>query len=107
MKLGISEILVIGIVIAIVGATHLRSQRLRQPVEAGQKQLTSVEARDLAIVRARRSKGKTIGIMLIIIGVVLIATAPNLIKAFFMSYLGGALVIVIGLSLFYFMSRRP
>lgn len=107
MKLGINELLLIGLVITvIVVVTRFMPARSRQQAEASSRQLTAVEARDEAIVHSRRSRGKLFGIMMVVAGILLVTTAPNLIKAFFMSYIGGAIIIVAGLALLYFVSRR-
>ncbi len=107
MRLGLTEIILIGLVIfIIVITTRMRTPSSRQPANTSQRQLTATEARDEEILRSRRSRGKIFGIVLIVIGVLLIVAAPNLIKAFFMSYLWGGLIIVAGLASLYFMSRR-
>jgi hypothetical protein len=107
MKIGPTEILVILIIISLViGATRFLPARQRQAEPAKVRYLTPTEARDEEILRSRRSSGKLIGIVLVAIGALLIITAPSLIRYFFMSYIGGALIIVIGLASLFFMSRR-
>ena len=108
MKIGITEMLIVGVVIMlIIGASRFFPMRSRAPVqEKPARQLTAVEARDEAILRSRRGKGKIVGIVLVVVGILLIVSAPQLIKYFFMSYIGGALIIVIGLASLFFMSRR-
>jgi len=107
MKLGITEILLIGLVIVIViSASRFLPARTRPNTEASHKQLTTIEAQDEMILRARRSKGKIMGYVLVIIGVILVMAAPNLIRAFFMSYLWGTLIIIAGLASLFFLSRR-
>ena len=105
MELGLSEILIIAVVVIIL--ISITRFSVRRPAEktVSTRLLTATEARDAAIIAGRRSKGKIIGIVMTIIGILLITTAPSLIKAFFMSYLGGAFIIIIGLS-FFFLSRR-
>ena len=107
VKLGLTEIIVILVVISLViGATRFLPRR-SPPLEVKpSRKLTALEVRDQEILRNRRSGGKIAGAVLILIGVLLIVTAPSLIKAFFMSYIGGALIIVIGLASFFFLSRR-
>jgi multisubunit Na+/H+ antiporter MnhB subunit len=107
MKLGITEMLVIGLVIMlIIGASRFFPMRSRQPEARPVRQLTAVEARDEEILRKRNGKGKLVGVILVVLGVALIVTAPSLIKYFFMSWIGGALILIIGLASLFFMSRR-
>lgn len=106
MKLGIIEIILIGVVIIVVVSTRFLPARSRPPLEADQRQLTHVEAQDEIILRSRRSRGKIFGIVLVVIGILLVMAAPNLIRAFFMSYLWGTLIIIAGLASLYFLSRR-
>ena len=107
MKLGIPEIFFIGLVIVIViGTARSLPTRSRPPAKASQGQLTAVETRDDMIVRTRRSRGKILSIVLVIVGVLLVMAAPNLIKAFFMSYLWGTIIIIAGIASLYFLSRR-
>jgi len=108
MKLGPTEILVIAIIImVIIGFSRFLPVNRSRPTETKPtRAVTSVEARDAEILRNRHSKGKLISIILVAIGALLILTAPSLIKAFFMSYIGGSLIIIIGLASLFFMSRR-
>ena len=110
MKIGIPEIIIIGLVMIVIPyvmrSRPATSRHHTKEEEEKQGQLTAVEARDAAILRSRRSGGKIFGIVLIVAGVLLIVTAPSLIKAFFASYIGGTVIIVIGLALLYFLSRR-
>ncbi len=109
MKFGITEMLLVGVVIMLViGASRFFPMKRAAPAEQPKpgRKLTAVEARDQEILRSRRGKGKYIGIALVVVGVLLIISAPQLIKYFFMSYIGGALIIVIGLASLFFMSRR-
>jgi len=108
MKLGLTEMLVIGIVIMIIiSATRFFPMKSRQPEPAPARQHTAVEARDEEILRRRRAgKGKYVGFALVIVGVLLIAGAPALIKYVLFSYVGGALIIVAGLLSLFFMLRR-
>jgi|GEM_PF-2891644 len=122
MKLGPIEIILVVLVIVIIAiATRMRSPNSRQAAETNRKQIiitkaqadatnqkqpTVTEANDEEILRSRFSRGKIFGIVMIIIGALLIVAAPNLIKAFFMSYLWGGLIIIAGIASLYFMSRR-
>ena len=107
MKLGATEILVIMVIISlVVGATRFLPSKTRQVDKKPVRYISATEARDEEILRSRRNKGRLISFVLVVIGGLLIVTAPNLIKAFFMSYLTGALIIVIGLASLFFMSRR-
>ena len=105
--MGFTEILVIGVVIVVViGATRFLPTRSPEPAEVSKRGLTPTEARDEEILRARRSRGKVFGVVLLFTGIAIILAAPNLIRAFFMSYIWGTLIIVVGLASLYFMSRR-
>jgi len=94
-------------VVAIaIFATRFRPVGSAPPAETNQGRLTAIEARDEAIIRTRRFRGKALSIILIILGVLLIVAAPSLIRAFFMSYIGGGIIIITGLALLYFLSRH-
>ncbi len=110
MRLGATELLMVVIVIMIViGATRFIPVKSRQPEPPARpsRPLTAVEARDEEILAARRrSKIKFLPIVMVIIGILLIVSAQSFIKYFFMSYIGGALIILLGLASLYLMSRR-
>ncbi len=111
MRFSLTEMLMVGLVIMLViGASRFIPMRARQPEARPEakprRRLTAVEARDEEILRGRRSRNKIIGIVMVIIGALLIVTAPSLIKAFMFSYVGGALIIIIGLASIFYLSRR-
>ena len=110
MRFGLTEMLLVGVVIMlIIGVSRFFPVNARQPQPEARppRALTPTEARDEEILRKRRqSKGRFIPVVLVIIGVLLIVSAPSLIKYFFMSYIGGALIIIIGLASLFMMSRR-
>jgi hypothetical protein len=111
VRFGLTEMLMVGLVIMLViGASRFIPLKSRQPetkaVARPSRRLSAVEARDQEILRRRNSRNKILGIVLIIIGALLIITAPSLIKAFFLSYAGGAVIIIIGLASLFYMSRR-
>jgi hypothetical protein len=110
MRFGATEMLMVVIVIMIiVGATRFFPLKSRQPepTPGPARPLTAVEARDEEILRnRRRSKIKFLPFVLVIIGILLILSAQSFIKYFFMSYVGGALIILVGLASLFLLSRR-
>jgi len=108
MKLGFTEIfvvlLIIGIIIAV--SAFFPSGRKKQNQELIEREPRNAEeARDQRILRGRRSGLKISGIVMFILGIVLIVSAPSLLRYFFMSYIGGGIIILLGLAAFFF-SRR-
>ena len=107
MRLSFTEILIVGLVITVVVTiARFMPAKSRQQAAAASKQLTSTEAKDAEILQKRHFRGKALSVVLIFAGIFLVMTAPNLLKMFFMSYVWGALIIIAGLALLYFMWRR-
>ncbi len=108
MKLGFTEffvvLLVIGIIVAI--SVFFPSGHKQQNKELLEREpVNAEEARDQRILRSRRSGFKISGIVMVILGIVLIISAPGLLRYFFMSYIGGGIIILLGLAAF-LLSRR-
>lgn len=108
MRFGLTEMLLVGVVIMlIIGISRFFPTRAPEPQTRPVRTLTPAEAHDEEILRRRRqSKGKLIPVFLVLIGIAVVLSAPSLLKYFFMSYIGGALIIVIGLASLFLMSRR-
>jgi len=108
MRFGISEIFVVLLIIGALIAVSVffpSGQKTAVEEQLSRPPRNKTEARDQRILRSRRSGFKISGVIMMIIGVILIITAPNLLKYFFMSYIGGGLIILLGLAAFFF-SRR-
>ncbi len=108
MRFGLSEMflvmLVIGIIIAVSIFFPSGAKKEKEELLA-RKPRNAIEARDQEILRKRRSRFNLSSLALVIVGILLIMSAPGLIKAVIWSYVGGAAVIIIGLAVF-FISRR-
>ena len=108
MKLGFTELFVVLFIIGAIIAVSVffpsgRKQQNQELIEREPR--NAEEARDQKILRGRRSGFKISGIVLVILGIILVITAPSLLKYFFMSYIGGGIIILLGLAAFFF-SRR-
>jgi hypothetical protein len=110
MRLGITEMLMVGVVIMlIIGLSRFFPMKSRQPALPAKpsRPLTPTEARDEEILaRRRQSKVKFFPVVIVILGVLIVLGAPSLLKYFFMSYIGGGLIIIIGLASLFMISRR-
>jgi hypothetical protein len=108
MKFGLFEMLMVVVVIGLIIAVSVffpAGSKKENEALLARKPRNAVEARDQEILRKRRSGFKFSGTVFIIIGILLILGAPGLIKAVVWSYLGGAVIILLGLAAF-FISKR-
>jgi hypothetical protein len=108
MKFGLTEMLMVVVVVGIIIAVSVffpAGGKKENEALLARKPRNAVEARDQQILRKRRSGFKLSGTIFIVIGILLILGAPGLIKAVVWSYLGGAIVIILGLAVF-FISKR-
>jgi hypothetical protein len=110
MRFGFTEMLMVGVVIMlIIGLSRffpMKSRRSGLPTKPS-RPLTPTEARDEEILaRRRQSKVKFVPVVMVILGILIILGAPSLLKYFFMSYVGGGLIILIGLASLFMISRR-
>lgn len=107
MEFGFSELLLVlsVVVIIILVSVFLPARGGSVRERDASRTLSATEARDQEILRRRHSGFKVSGIVLIALGILLVLSAPSLIKAFFMSYIGGAIIVLAGLA-FLFLARR-
>ncbi len=103
MEIGFGEL----IIILVVAAAVLITLRLSAPKSTGRssRALMPAEVRDRAILKNRRNGMRWAGIGLLVIGLLLVMSVPSLIRAIFLSYAWGFLLIVLG-AVFLLLPRR-
>jgi hypothetical protein len=107
MKFGLSEMLIVGLIIVmiLVASRFFPARTQPAPPAAPIRQLTAVEVRDAEIMRRRRSGFKWGSVLLVIVGLAILLSSFGLIKYIFLSQVWGVIILVIGVLIF-FLARR-
>jgi hypothetical protein len=106
MRIGFSELITIGaIVVLLIGATRVFSGRNNTEPAPSKTKLTPTEARDQAILKARRNGFKNWGLVILALGVIFFLSSFGVFNYFFIWLRWGAVLIVLGIVLL-FLPRR-